>query len=227
MVSSLPVAIVGNGRTSLAIRDALRVLGRSQLGTFVEDRFLDGARGGSSGVRRLGDLVKLSDPDSCEVFVAIGYQDLNEQRSRVAELLESQGFRLATLVSPGATVSPSANIEPGCFVGPFVDIQDNVSVGKGSFVWSSSTVGHGSKLERFTWISAGTSIGGDAVIGSKCFLGLGSVVSHGVHVGDSCFIGATALASKDLDPTTALMSASSVTFGGAARRVLDLMELGR
>ena len=225
-MSSLPVAIVGNGRTSLAIRDALRVLGRSQLGTFVEGQFLDAAGGEGSGVRSLGDLVKFCDPDTCEVFVAIGYQELNEQRSRVSELLESEGFRLATLVSPLANVSASARIEDGCFIGSFVDIQANVSVGKGSFVWSSSTVGHGSKLDRFTWISAGTSIGGDSAIGSKCFLGLGSVVSHGVHVGDSCFIGATALASKNLEPAAALMSASSVAFDGAARRVLDLMELG-
>jgi len=226
-VSNLPVAVVGNGRTSLAILEILMVLNREVVGQFVEKDYIEKSSALEHKAWELNQLFEKHPPDSCEVFVAIGYQELNHHRKRVSDLVESRGYKLATLVSPLASVSTSANVGSGCFVGPFVDIQPEARLGKGSFIWPSSIVGHGSDVGEFSWVSALSAIGGDARIGRMSFLGLGAVVSHNVQIGASCFVGASSLTAKDLEDGSALLSTSSTAFRGAARRVVELMDFER
>lgn len=226
-MSNLPVAVIGNGRTSLAILEILRALKREVVGQFVEKDYLEKSSTLEPKALELNQLFERHPPDSCEVFVAIGYQELNQHRKRVSDLVESRGYRLTTLVSPLASVSTSADVSSGCFVGPFVDIQPEARVGKGSFIWASSIVGHGSEVGEFAWVSAQSAIGGDARIGRMSFLGLGAVISHNVQIGASCFVGASSLTAKDLEDSSALLSPSSTVFRGAARRVVQLMDFER
>ena len=226
-MSNLPVAVVGNGRTSLAILEILTVLNREVVGQFVEKDYIEKSSTLELEAWELNQLFERHSPDSCEVFVAIGYQELNHHRKRVSDLVESRGFKLATLVSPLASISTSAYVGSGCFVGPFVEIQPEARVGKGSFIWASSIVGHGSDVGECAWVSALSAIGGDARIGRMSFLGLGAVVSHNVQIGASCFVGASSLTAKDLEDGSALLSPSSTVFRGAARRVLQLMDFER
>ncbi|MFN4168073.1 MAG: acyltransferase [Pannonibacter phragmitetus] len=57
-------------------------------------------------------------------------------------------------------------------------------------------------------------------IGSRCFIGAGSIILPGVTIGDDCIVGAGAVVTKDVPP-------GSIVVGNPARIVKSGMKLAR
>jgi acetyltransferase-like isoleucine patch superfamily enzyme len=87
-----------------------------------------------------------------------------------------------------------------------------VDIGVGCIVHGASVVGHGSRVDDFSFISAGAILGGEVSIGCAAFVGMGAVVKHGVKVGEGVVVGAGSLLLTDLDPLV-------VAYGSPARPV--------
>jgi len=56
------------------------------------------------------------------------------------------------------------------------------------------------EIGQYSVVSPGVNIAGNAIIGEKCYLGIGSIILERIHIGTGCFIGAGALVNKDLPP---------------------------
>ena len=97
-------------------------------------------------------------------FVAIGASEL---RLELMEKLEQAGYEIATLVSEGAFVSPSAKVEKGCAVEPMAVIHTGAVLEKGCLVSSGAVVNHFAICREGVHVDCNAVVIGSAVVG-KC-----------------------------------------------------------
>lgn len=221
------VAIVGAGKTALLAAEIFRENGVEVLGYFIEESFAN-----PTGHNLIGPVETIDGLENCLLqnpdsgfFVAVGYQNLNQERRRLNSIALETNARPVSCISKDARISETAVIKPGVLVGPFVDVQFGAVVEEGSFLWSNVTVGHGSHIEQFCWVAAGSTIGGDAQIGAFSFLGLNSVVGHNVSIGYGCLIGSGVSVTRNLDPEAAAMSGATQVFARGAQRLSKVSGL--
>ncbi len=132
------------------------------------------------------DLVKLKDNFDC-AFVAIGN---NFIRAKKQAVLAKVGLISASLIHPSAIVSRYAEIAHGCVVFPGAIVNSFAKIGAGCIINSNSVVEHDCNLEEFCHISPSVALGGGTRIGSKSWIGIGSVTKQLIEIGESVVIGA-------------------------------------
>jgi sugar O-acyltransferase (sialic acid O-acetyltransferase NeuD family) len=131
------------------------------------------------------------------VFVAITYLNMNRTRARLVSAAKRKGFKLASYVSPDASISSSVQIGEHCFIfekniiQPFVRIEDN------TILWSGNHVGHHSIIHRNCFISSHVVISGFCEIAENCFLGVNSTISNNVKVASDNWLGPNTLILKN------------------------------
>ena len=146
------------------------------------------------------------------VLVAVGAPGLKRR------LVEAWGGRsYATVVSPAASVSPTAVIGEGTTVAPGAAVTANARLGRHVMLNVGASVSHASVVGDYTTISPGARIAGDCVIGDGVFVGIGAIVSHGVSITTGTVLGAGAVVVDDID-------VAGVYVGVPARRVRTLDE---
>ena len=133
-------------------------------------------------------------PDQYDMFVAVGYQDLNDLRAKKCAEARALGYTLASYIDPAA---PRDLVHgDNCFVMNQTLVHPRVAVGNNVFVWSGAMVGHHSVIGDNCWLTSCTNISGAVTVGANCFFAVNSTVGHGVSVGEECFVGANALVTK-------------------------------
>lgn len=137
-------------------------------------------------------------PSSCDVFVAIGYTQMNRIRQKKCDQLHSHGYRFASFVSKHAVVPIDFVIEPNVFIFENNVIQPFVTVGKNSILWSGNHVGHHSTIGENCFISSHCVISSGVAVGDNCFLGVNSTLRDNIIVASHSLIGAGALVLKDI-----------------------------
>lgn len=138
-------------------------------------------------------------PVMYDMFVAVGYHDLNRLREARCKEALAKGYELVSIVSPMANLPKNIRlgwncfVMPPCFIHPYVVLQSNV------FVFNGATVGHHSVIDDNCWLTSSCNIGGNVHIGANTFMALNSTIGHSVSIGKNCFIGANALITKNLE----------------------------
>lgn len=142
------------------------------------------------------DIERLYPPDECEMFLALGLRDVNQRRKEKIEEAEAKGYRLASYLSSKAICHPDLTLGPNTWIMEQAHIHPFATVGRGSIVWSRSTIGFKSSIGDYCWISAGL-VGESVTVGDCTFIGLGATVASFVNVGKSNLIGAGAVIHAD------------------------------
>lgn len=163
-------------------------------------------------VLRASVLETLWPPDSCGLFVALGYQKLNQLRKQVFEAYLSRGYELVSCVSTRALVADAQALGRNCFLMEGTVVQPFAHVGDNCICWSGCIVAHESRVGDNCFLAAHSIVGGMATIGDATFLGMNSTVRDAVHVGKSCLVGAGSLVLQDLaDDSLVAASATPVS----------------
>jgi sugar O-acyltransferase (sialic acid O-acetyltransferase NeuD family) len=147
-------------------------------------------------------LVKLSEittkynPEKYSIFIATGYQGMNQLRAFKYESFKNWGYSFAKYVSPSVkgnfTVGDNTIIMDGAIIQPCVTLGNNV------FVWGGAMLGHHAIVEDHCWLTGGCLVGGVTRLGRNSFVGLGAMVGHEVQVGEKCMLGAATLTLKSI-----------------------------
>ena len=158
------------------------------------------------------ELEGLYKPEDYDMFVAIGYQDLNRLRERKYNEAKSKGYKLVNIISPNANLPENVKIGDNCFIMPPSLIHPNVEIGNNTFVWSGAMIGHHSVIGNHCWFTSSCNISGVVKTGSNCFFAVNATVGHAVVIGNDCFIGANALITKSIGDKKVVIEESTKEF---------------
>lgn len=135
-------------------------------------------------------------PDRCEMFVAMGIQEVNQQRARKVREAEARGFRLASHLSPRAWVAPDLVLAPNSMVMEYAALHPFVEIGRNCVVWSNTRIGFHTRVLDHCWIVAPV-IGESTTIGEYTFVGINATIGPFANIGRSNVIGAGAVVLGD------------------------------
>jgi sugar O-acyltransferase (sialic acid O-acetyltransferase NeuD family) len=148
-------------------------------------------------------------PAQYEMFVAIGYHDLNKLRATKCKEALSKGYNLVSIISPSANLPKNTKHGHNCFIMPPAIIHPCVELGNNVFVWSGAMIGHHSKVSDNCWFTSTANIGGNNIIRENSFFAINATTGHSVKIGKECFVGANSLVTKELLDGQVVISESS------------------
>jgi sugar O-acyltransferase (sialic acid O-acetyltransferase NeuD family) len=123
------------------------------------------------------------------VLIAVGQIKTPDTRVRLFAQLTEMGYRLATIVSPRAYVSPRATLGAGSIVMHGAIVNARASVGRNCIVNSMALVEHDAIVSDHCHIATAAVVNGGATVGAGTFVGSHSSLRQGVTVGERCVIG--------------------------------------
>lgn len=163
-------------------------------------------------------------PVEFEVYVATVYTQLNRLRTRLAKEAKAKGYKLASYISPRASVWRNVEMGEHCFIFEDNTVQAFVKVGDNVVMWSGNHIGHHSVIADNCFISSHVVISGFCHIGQNTFLGVNSTISNNVNVGKDTWLGPNTLIMKDCEPDTFFKAEASQPAKISARRFFKVKE---
>ncbi len=136
-------------------------------------------------------------PSLHELFVAVGYGQLNRLRARLFGEGQKKGYTLASYISSRASVWPNAVIGRNAFIFEGNVIQPFVTIGDDVVLWSGNHVGHHAKIGNHVFVSSHVVIAGFVQIGDYSFVGVNATFADNVTVGRDALVGAGAVVLKN------------------------------
>jgi sugar O-acyltransferase (sialic acid O-acetyltransferase NeuD family) len=167
------------------------------IGFTVEREFLGEPEFCGLPVVAFEDILEIFDPNSCSIFIALGYSKLNQVRSRIFLECKSKGFSIASYISTNAFVAEGVSFGENCFVLEDNTIQPFVTIGDNVVLWSGNHIGHHSTIGNHVFISSHVVVSGGVRIGDYCFVGVNATFRDHISVGQRTVIGAGALIMKN------------------------------
>ena len=140
-------------------------------------------------------------PSYHSIFVTLGYDKMNRDRTRLYLKLKEKGYGIASYISSSAFVWRNAKIGEHCFVFESNTIQPFVKIGNNVVMWSGNHIGHHTNIGNNCFISSHVVISGLCNIGENCFFGVNSTVVDNINIGAYCFIGAVSNVVKNTIPS--------------------------
>lgn len=129
-------------------------------------------------------------------------------------MLGDSGWRPATVIHPGAHVSPSAAVGEGCLVAPGAVIGAASELGDHVLVSRGALVGHHVVLDSGVVLNPGANVAGHARVGKRAAIGMGALVADHIEVGADAVIAAGAAVVRDVEPGIRVQGVPARPFGG-------------
>ena len=154
-------------------------------------------------------LIKLSEVEDkypvkdFKVFIATGYQGINQLRSSKFDFFKNKGYDFASYISPNVT--GDFTIGENSIVMDNTTIQPCVKIGNNVLVWGGALIGHHAIIQDHCWLTGGCLVGGIVTLGKRTFVGLGAVLGNEIVVGTDCMIGASTLSTTNIKEGTVLL----------------------
>lgn len=139
-------------------------------------------------------------PQSCGMFVALSYAQMNQVRAAKYHAARALGYTLASYVSSRCSWLTPHPVGDNCFILEDNTVQPFVRVGCNVTLWSGNHIGHDAVIGDHCFISSHVVVSGHVTIGTHCFLGVNATLRNGITIGDRSLIGAGALIMKSTPP---------------------------
>lgn len=167
------------------------------VGYTVDDAYVDRKLFLDRPVIPFSRIVQERPPRECQMFVPLGFQEMNRLRESKYSESKAKGYSLASYVSSRILVSGTPIFGENCFILEGSVFNYDVKVGNNVVMWSSNHVGDLSVIEDNVFISSHVVLSGEVTIGANSFLGVNSTISNYVRVGARSYIGANTLIAQD------------------------------
>ena len=141
------------------------------------------------------DIETKYSPDEYEMYIAVGYVNLNKTRARFYNEAKEKGYKLLTYISSKATVL-TQDIGDNCFILEDNTLQPFLKVGNDVVFWSGNHIGHHSTIEDHCYITSHAVISGHCHIKEYTFIGVNATLRDALTIERENIIGAGALILK-------------------------------
>jgi sugar O-acyltransferase (sialic acid O-acetyltransferase NeuD family) len=145
------------------------------------------------------EVEKKYPPSKYNMFIAVGYHDMNRIREARCSEAITKGYALVSIISPLTNLPKNVTTGTNCFIMPPSVIHPCVIIGNNVFIWSGSIIGHHSTIKNNCWFTSGCNISGNVTIGNNCFFAINSTLGHSIEIGNEVFIGANTLVTKKVE----------------------------
>ena len=152
-------------------------------------------------------------PESHQMFIVLGYQEMNALRQRKYMEAKGKGYRFISYVCSDFFRAGDLDIGENCFILDNQSICLDVKIGNNVVMWSSNHIGDMSTIQDHVWISSHVTIAANVTVSENSFLGVGATISGRVTLGKSSFIGAHVLISSDTKPASVHVAADTPPAG--------------
>jgi sugar O-acyltransferase (sialic acid O-acetyltransferase NeuD family) len=193
------LVVVGTGLFGQLACTYFRAEGSYQVVALAADKAYAEKAGGLLGLPVLdfGALESVHPPAECDVFIAIGYRQLNALRARFFGEAKAKGYTCASYVHPSVIRWPESQIGENVFIFEDNTIQPFVTIGRDTILWSGNHIGHHSTIGSHCFITSHVVISGSCTIGDYSFFGVNATVRDGITIGARNIIGPGSLILKD------------------------------
>jgi len=191
---------------------------------FTVDRdHLDGDRLFGLPVVPFEDVASMYPPDAFDMFVAVGYVQMNKFRELKYNQAKSMGYRLISYVSSKAMFwSDFSSVGDNCFIMEHNVIQPFVEIGNDVLMWSGNQVGHNTVIKDHCFVASQVVISGNVIIEPNCFLGVNATIRDGITIARECVIGAGALVLHDTEERQVYVGPKAQLLPVPSNRILRL-----
>jgi len=111
-------------------------------------------------------------------------------RRRCVAALEERGAQFVSLVHSTAVLGRNVTVGEGSFIGPYAFVSCDTSIGRHSCVFHGTSIGHDVVMGSFAHVYAQCSIGGGVNIGDGSCVYPGAVVTPRRKIGKDAVVGA-------------------------------------
>lgn len=132
-------------------------------------------------------------PATHELFVAVGYSQINQLRRRMVMQARALGYTMPSFVHETACVARNVRIGANSLLREQAVVSPFATLGDGVMIGMHVSVSHHARIEDYVWLSADSVVCGGASIGECCFVGANATVRDKVTVGARCIVGAGSL----------------------------------
>jgi sugar O-acyltransferase (sialic acid O-acetyltransferase NeuD family) len=142
-------------------------------------------------------IEKKYSPSEYQMFIALGYTEMNKKRARFFKEAKDKGYSLITYIHPSNIINEGFEIGENCFIfennviQPFVKLEDNV------IIWTGNVISHHTTIMNHNFIVSHVAIAGNTTIEQNCFIGMNATIRNGIRIARECIIGAGAVILKD------------------------------
>lgn len=180
------------------VADIVRTTGRYEIVGFLDDLYSQRREATFASAPILGGREQLSRLRSDGVEHAIIAVGNCEQRLRLAQIAEADGFSLAVAIHPGAIVAADVSIGPGTVVAAGAVINPGTRIAKNAIVNTLAGVDHECQIDEGAHIGPGVHLGGNVHIGRATQVAIGATVINQIRIGAGSLIGAGAVVVRDI-----------------------------
>jgi sugar O-acyltransferase (sialic acid O-acetyltransferase NeuD family) len=142
-------------------------------------------------------LTKQYPPDTCELFVAIGYAGMNKGRAATYAQTKAWGYQFVRYVSSHSSWLTDHPVGENCIVLEQCTVQPFARIGNNVIIWSGAQICHDAVVEDHCFIAANAAVLGYACIGPYSFIGANATVRDHIKVADETLVGAGATITHD------------------------------
>jgi sugar O-acyltransferase (sialic acid O-acetyltransferase NeuD family) len=218
-----PIILFGTGKIAEVMLHFLRHSSDRIVAACTVDRsFVPGAEWQGLPVIPFDVLAQNHPPADYDMFVALGYQDMNALRAAKCAEARALGYTLISYVHPQSGMPADCVHGDNCFIMNHTMIHPCVKLGNNVFVWSGAMIGHHSVIGDNCWLTSCTNISGGVTVGENSFFAVNSTIGNGVAVGKSCFIGANALVTQSTADDQVFITESTKPFRLTSRQFMRM-----
>lgn len=131
-------------------------------------------------------------------LVTIGFIKDFERREQIFHNLKKIGFRMPSIISPLAYVSPKAKIGEGTIIMHGAIINSRAIIGKNCIVNTKALIEHDTFVGDNCHIATRSTLNGGVVLGNNSFIGSHAVLKQNIKVGKNCFVNANLFVHKNI-----------------------------
>ncbi len=136
-------------------------------------------------------------PEKYNMFIAIGYSNLNKTRADKYYKAKAKGYEFISYVCSKSIKWGDIQVGDNCFILEKQTIQPFVKIGNNVIMWSGVHISHHSTIGDHCFISPQVVINGNVKIKEYCFLGANATIRDGITIAKKNIIGAGALILKN------------------------------
>lgn len=214
------VVLFGSGRLARTIHYLLTHDSPYEVvATTVDDAFMGSDEGFGLPTVPFERVHEHYPPDDFDMFIALGYRQMNRLREARYSTARELGYTLVTHVSPRASTWPDLAIGDNCLVLDQVMIHPYVTIGSDTIIWSGAHIGHNSTVGDHCFIASRAAVSGNVRVGDHSFLGTNCTVRDGRTIGPRSAIGAGVIVNSDTQPGQVLAPPAPRILPGTSDRL--------